>query len=88
MGDLVVQGIGAVFVEVEDTALATTGWRAGRAALGVPGSARQADADGTPIASGGLQFAIRTEAPAARVRRVGELSEIRHRWPTGVTRAD
>jgi hypothetical protein len=45
-----------------------------------------ADADGTLIASGGLQFAIRGEAPAARVCCVGELSEIRHGWPTGVTR--
>jgi len=44
-----------------------------------------ADVDGTLIASGGLQFAIRGEAPAARVCCVGELWEIRHGWPTGVT---
>ena len=37
-------------------------------------------------AAGGLQFAIRGEAPAARVCCGGELSEIRHGWPTGVTR--
>jgi hypothetical protein len=45
-----------------------------------------ADVDGTLIASGGLEFAIRGEAPAARVCCVGELSEIRHGWPAGVTR--
>src|SRR5229473_904716 len=45
-----------------------------------------ADADGTLIASGGLQFAIRGEAPSARVCCVGELSGIRHGWPTSVTR--
>ena len=47
-----------------------------------------ADADGTLIASGGLQFAIRGEAPAAHVCCVGELLEIRHGWPTGVTGDD
>ena len=45
-----------------------------------------ADVNGTLIASDGLQFAIPGEAPAARVCCVGELSEIRHGWPTGVTR--
>lgn len=41
---------------------------------------------GTLITSGGLQFAIRGAAPAARVCCVGELWEDRHGWPAGVTR--
>lgn len=45
-----------------------------------------ADVDGTLIASGGLQFAIRGEAPAARVCCVGELWETRHGFPTGMTK--
>jgi hypothetical protein len=45
-----------------------------------------ADVDGTLIASGGLQFAIRGEAPAARVCCVGELWETRHGFPAGVTK--
>jgi hypothetical protein len=45
-----------------------------------------AGADGTLIASGGVHFAIRGEAPAARVCCVGQLWELRHGFPTGVTR--
>jgi hypothetical protein len=45
-----------------------------------------ADVDGTLIASGGLQFAIRGEAPAPRVCCVGELWETRHGFPTGLTK--
>jgi hypothetical protein len=50
---------------------------------------RVSDADahtaGTLIASGGVQFAIEGNAPAAKVRCVGELWEDRHGWPTGAT---
>ena len=45
-----------------------------------------ADVDGTLITSGGLQFAIRGEAPAARVCCVGELWETRHGFPVGLTK--
>lgn len=41
--------------------------------------------EGTRIASGRIQFAMAAAAPAARVQCTGELCEIRHGYPGGLT---
>jgi hypothetical protein len=43
---------------------------------------------GTLIASGAMRFGLVGDAPAVRVRCVGELSETRHGYPSGVTRGE
>jgi hypothetical protein len=52
---------------------------------GPTGQAEGNHTQGTQIASGRLKFALAGDAPAARVKCTGQLEEIRHGFPSGVT---
>lgn len=52
---------------------------------GLAGLAEGNHTEGTRIASGGMKFAFTGGSPAARVRCTGELEEVRHGFPSGLT---